>query len=122
MRLLVPSSPFCLSFHPLHPHLLAVGLHCGRVAIFHLQKDRQDPWHLTTAISGRHSEPVWAVAWHPEHLQLFSAGGDGVVGTWTLVRSSLHYHRLRSLPFLGQVSSTRLEVQLQDGEARKEAG
>ena len=77
------SSPFCLAFHPLHPHLLAVGLHCGRyrprkarepsmacsrLAIFNLQRDREKPFHVTDPSSGQHRDPVWAVAWHHEQV------------------------------------------------------
>ena len=72
----------CVDIHPKHPHMLAVGLADGSVAVFNLQVRRpvnfanltlmvmllinfqihmQEPSYLSTAKNGKHQDIVWQV-------------------------------------------------------------
>ena len=51
----------CVDIHPYHPHMLAVGLSDGNVAIFNLQQDTFKPAYISTAKDGKHQDIVWQV-------------------------------------------------------------
>lgn len=48
------SSICCIDIHPTHPHMVAVGLSDGNVAVFNLQIKNQNPSHMSNARNGKH--------------------------------------------------------------------
>jgi len=53
-----------VDIHPHHPHMLAVGLSDGNVAVFNLQKNTGKPTYISTARNGKHQDIVWQVQKH----------------------------------------------------------
>lgn len=51
----------CLDFHPQHPNLLAVGCYDGSVSVFDIRTRQNKPLYTSTAITGKHTDPVWQV-------------------------------------------------------------
>ena len=55
--------------HPKHPHMLAVALSDGNVAIYNLQKSTEKPAYISTARNGKHQDIAWQVlptgSYHP---------------------------------------------------------
>ena len=51
----------CVDIHPNHPHMLAVGLSDGNVAVYNLQKQTFKPAYISTATNGKHQDIVWQV-------------------------------------------------------------
>ena len=51
----------CVDIHPNHPHMLAVGLSDGNVAVYNLQKPTYKPTYISTANNGKHHDIVWQV-------------------------------------------------------------
>ncbi len=50
-----------VDIHPGHPHMLAVGLSDGNVAVYNLQKNSGKPAYMSTAKNGKHQDIVWQV-------------------------------------------------------------
>ena len=46
---------------PVHPHMLAVGMSDGNVAVYNLQKNSGKPAYISTAKNGKHQDIVWQV-------------------------------------------------------------
>ncbi|KAM3936626.1 dynein axonemal intermediate chain 1 [Leptodactylus fuscus] len=55
------SAIMCLDIHRDHPYLVAVGFYDGNVAIFNLKSDSPQPKYMSSAKSGKHTDPVWQV-------------------------------------------------------------
>uniref|UniRef100_K7FUX3 Dynein axonemal intermediate chain 1 n=1 Tax=Pelodiscus sinensis TaxID=13735 RepID=K7FUX3_PELSI len=53
------SGIMCLDIHNDHPYLLAVGFYDGNVAIYNLKKLPLQPSYKSSAMSGKHTDPVW---------------------------------------------------------------
>ena len=51
----------CLDVNPYHPHMLAVGLMNGNVAVYNLQKSQEKPAYISTARNGKHQDIAWQV-------------------------------------------------------------
>ena len=51
----------CVDIHPGHPHMLAVGLSDGNVAVYNLQQPTYKPTYISTANNGKHHDIVWQV-------------------------------------------------------------
>uniref|UniRef100_A0A8C0TXM6 Dynein axonemal intermediate chain 1 n=1 Tax=Cyanistes caeruleus TaxID=156563 RepID=A0A8C0TXM6_CYACU len=87
------SGVMCLDFHSDHPHLLAVGFYDGNVAIYNLRKAGSQPSYKSSAMSGKHTEPVWQVKWQKDDMDnnsnFFSVSSDGRIVSWTLVKNEL---------------------------------
>ena len=47
--------------HPKHPHMLAVALSDGNIAIYNLQKVNEKPAYISTARNGKHQDIAWQV-------------------------------------------------------------
>ena len=47
--------------HPKHPHMLAVALSDGNVAVYNLQKSTEKPAYISTARNGKHQDIAWQV-------------------------------------------------------------
>uniref|UniRef100_A0A8C5LLN6 Dynein axonemal intermediate chain 1 n=1 Tax=Leptobrachium leishanense TaxID=445787 RepID=A0A8C5LLN6_9ANUR len=89
------SGIMCLDIHREHPYLLAVGFYDGNVAIYNLKTATTHPNFMSSAKSGKHTNPVWQVKWQKDdmdkNLNLFSVSSDGRVVSWTLVKNELFH-------------------------------
>ncbi|KAM5191719.1 dynein axonemal intermediate chain 1 [Mantella aurantiaca] len=87
------SGIMCLDFHKDHPYLVAVGFYDGNVAIFNLKSSSLQPKCMSSAKSGKHTDPVWQVKWQKDdldkNLNFFSVSSDGRVVSWTLIKNEL---------------------------------
>ncbi|XP_069601963.1 dynein axonemal intermediate chain 1 [Ranitomeya imitator] len=87
------SGIMCLDFHKDHPYLVAAGFYDGNVAIFNLKSDSPQPKCMSSAKSGKHTDPVWQVKWQKDdldkNLNFFSVSSDGRVVSWTLIKNEL---------------------------------
>ena len=50
-----------VDIHPGHPHMLAVGMSDGNVAVYNLQKNTGKAAYMSTAKNGKHQDIVWQV-------------------------------------------------------------
>eukprot|EP00887_Chlorella_sp_A99_P003522 scaffold7.g3522.t1 len=98
-----PAGVLCLDFHPEHPNLLAVGCYDGSVLVFDVRAPPPaggrppPPLYASTARSGKHSEPVWQVAWQrtdSHELQFASVSSDGRVTLWSVSKNELSFRDL----------------------------
>lgn len=55
------SGVLCLDIHEQHSYLVAVGFYDGSVAVYNLKKKGQEPVYMSTAKTGKHTDPVWQV-------------------------------------------------------------
>ncbi|XP_056408243.1 dynein axonemal intermediate chain 1 [Hyla sarda] len=87
------SGVMCLDVHKDHPYLVAVGFYDGNVAIFNLKSESPQPKYMSSAKSGKHTDPVWQVKWQKDdldkNLNFFSVSSDGRVVSWTLIKNEL---------------------------------
>ncbi|KAJ3054495.1 cytoplasmic dynein with WD40 domain [Rhizophlyctis rosea] len=85
----------CLEFHPQHPSMIAVGLYNGTVLVFDIRKKIDTPVFRSSSKAGKHTDPVWQVAWQKDDLDdnpnFFSISSDGRVTQWTLTKTELMY-------------------------------
>lgn len=83
-----------LAFSVRSPHMLAVGMHDGTVAVFDVRSRRTTPAHASTAANGKHADPVWQVRWidpgSDREEQLVSISTDGRVKAWTVDKGLEH--------------------------------
>ncbi|XP_070542719.1 dynein intermediate chain 2, ciliary-like isoform X1 [Ptychodera flava] len=89
----VDSGIMCLDIHPEHPYLCAVGFYDGSVGVYSVVEKNVKPLYRSTAKTGKHTDPVWQVAWQKDdldnNLNFFSVASDGRVVSWTLVKNEL---------------------------------
>lgn len=50
-----------LDFSQRNPHMLAVGMHDGTIALYDVRSRQATPVLASTAESGKHGDPVWKV-------------------------------------------------------------
>ncbi|XP_057303702.1 dynein intermediate chain 2, ciliary-like [Hydractinia symbiolongicarpus] len=85
----------CLDIHPEHAYLIVVGFYDGCVKVYNLEDKSTKPIHISTALCGKHTDPVWEVRWQPDNLDgnlnFYSVSSDGRVVLWTIIKSELHY-------------------------------
>ena len=91
---ILDSGIMCLDLHPEQAHLAAIGLYSGAVAVVDVRKPAStQPAYLSTAATGKHTDPVWQVRWQaddPEQRHnFFSVASDGYVMRWTLCKNQL---------------------------------
>ena len=55
------SGVLCLDIHPDHPYLGAAGFYDGSVGVYNVNENKSAPQYLSTAKSGKHTDPVWQV-------------------------------------------------------------
>ena len=48
----------CIDVNLDHPHMIAVGLMDGNIAVYNLQNETQDPFYKSDAINGKHRNVV----------------------------------------------------------------
>ncbi|XP_030833317.1 dynein intermediate chain 2, ciliary isoform X1 [Strongylocentrotus purpuratus] len=89
------SGVMCIDIHPEHPYLICVGYYDGSVGVFNVTTTDANPVFQSTAKTGKHTDPVWQVAWQKDdldnNLNFFSVSSDGRVVAWTLVKNELTY-------------------------------
>ncbi|XP_075043279.1 dynein axonemal intermediate chain 1 [Mixophyes fleayi] len=87
------SGIMCLDIHKDHPYLVAVGFYDGNVAIYNLKSHSPHPKVMSSAKSGKHTDPVWQVKWQKDdldkNLNFFSVSSDGRVVSWTIIKNEL---------------------------------
>ena len=86
------SGVLCVDWHPTKPNLLCCGCYDGSVLVFDVQKRSKTPVYCSTVKSGKHTDPVWDVAWqggddHSKELSFVSVSSDGRVASWSLLTS-----------------------------------
>lgn len=79
-----------IDIHPEHPFLVVVGLYDGSVSVYNLQLKSPNPIYRSTANTGKHTDPVWQVAWQKNdsdnNLNFYSTSSDGRIVCWTIVK------------------------------------
>eukprot|EP00038_Savillea_parva_P008024 m.174145 g.174145 ORF g.174145 m.174145 type:complete len:742 (-) comp13793_c0_seq1:370-2595(-) len=123
---LIPTESGVTSVDPMpdKPHLLCVGCYDGSVAVYNLacpdEAQRMQPTHKSTALTGKHTDPVWQVQWQPDDLDkchnFYSVSADSLVRGWTMVKNELQYRDVIEL------TSSEKEADATDMEATKFAG
>ncbi|XP_056587163.1 dynein intermediate chain 2, ciliary-like isoform X2 [Triplophysa dalaica] len=87
------SSVMCVDIHENLSYLVAVGFYDGCVAVYNLKEHSDQPAYMSTAKTGKHTDPVWQVKWQKDDLDsnhnFFSVSSDGRVVSWTLVKNEL---------------------------------
>lgn len=90
------SGVMSLDLHPEYPYLLAVGFYNGNVAVYNVLENKTSPVYVSSAKTGKHTDPVWQVKWQKEdldnNLNFFSISSDGRVVSWTLLKNEIVYH------------------------------
>ncbi|RTG80868.1 dynein intermediate chain 1, axonemal [Schistosoma bovis] len=86
------SGVLSLDLHPSLPYMLCVGFYDGAVGVYSILQHKNGPLYLSTAKTGKHTDPVWEVRWQPNdsdaNLNFFSVSADGRVTSWTLIKVS----------------------------------
>lgn len=104
----IESGVMSLDIHPDHGNLFAVGFYDGSVGVYNVAEKRDKPLYLSTAKSGKHTDPVWQVKWQKDNLDgnlnFFSISADGRVTQWIIVKSELHFTDVIKLK-MGEVES-----------------
>lgn len=95
------SGVMCLDIHPDQPYLIAVGFYDGCVGVYNICENKTGPTYMSTAKTGKHTDPVWQVRWQKEdldnNLNFFSVSSDGRISSWTLIKNELHYMNVMEL-------------------------
>lgn len=91
------SGVMCVDFHKDAINLMAVGFYDGSVAVYDMHsKTLATPTYKATALTGKHSDPVWQIKWQPDdlekHKNFYSVSSDGRITCWTLRFSELHHN------------------------------
>ncbi|XP_065920328.1 dynein intermediate chain 2, ciliary-like [Dysidea avara] len=98
-----------IDIHPEHPFLVVVGLYNGSVSVYNLQLKSPNAIYHSTANTGKHTDPVWQVAWqkndNDNNLNFFSTSSDGRIVSWTIVKNELQYQDMTVLKVPGEVVS-----------------
>ena len=55
------SGVMSLDVNPDYPYLVAVGYYDGNVAVYNIVESRTGPVYISTAKTGKHTDPVWQV-------------------------------------------------------------
>lgn len=112
-----PSGVMNIDIHPVLPNLLCVGFYDGSVAVYNILEKQNEPTFLSTAKSGKHTDPVWQVKWQKndldDNLNFFSASADGRICSWSLVKDELIMSEIISLKIADQAPTGPDGSQLQ---------
>ncbi|KAM4710524.1 LOW QUALITY PROTEIN: dynein axonemal intermediate chain 1 [Discoglossus pictus] len=111
------SGIMCLDIHKEHPYLVVVGFYNGNVAIYNLKAETSQPKIISSAKSGKHTDPVWQVKWQKDdmdkNMNFFSVSSDGRVVSWTIVKNELVYTDIIRLSANGSSGHGPERLQLQ---------
>ncbi|XP_067887592.1 dynein, axonemal, intermediate chain 1, paralog 2 [Heterodontus francisci] len=111
------SSVMCLDIHNMYPYLIAVGFYDGCVAVYNIREHITGPTYKSTAMSGKHSDPVWQVKWQKNDLDnninFFSISSDGRVISWALIKDELVHTDIIKLIMEGICKDALENLQLQ---------
>jgi len=101
------SGVMCLSFHPDHCSLLAVGCYDGAVMVFDIRHKGNRPLYASSIKTGKHTDPVWQVQWQFEdlakELNFYSISSDGLVANWTMSKNELKMEPVMQLKLVSTV-------------------
>ncbi|KER33956.1 hypothetical protein T265_12527 [Opisthorchis viverrini] len=114
------SGVLSLDLHHGLPHMLCVGFYDGSVGVYNINQHKSGPLYMSTAKTGKHTDPVWEVRWQPNdldaNLNFFSVSADGRVTSWTLVKLlKLNDYKLLSVVHFSFVVSITFNTVLQEG-------
>jgi len=105
-----------LDFSTEHPHLLAIGLYDGSVAVYDIRDETDKPTLESQHATGKHSEPVWGTKWvakemNKEQQQLISISTDGSVQQWSMKKGLVPHQlmQLKRIPNKEQLVSSHME-------------
>lgn len=105
-----------LDFSSEHPHLLAIGLYDGSVAVYDIRDENDKPTLESQHATGKHSEPVWGVKWvakevNKEQQQLISISTDGSVQQWSMKKGLVPHPlmQLKRIPNKEKLVSSHME-------------
>jgi len=103
------SGVMCLSFHPQHPSLLAVGCYDGTVHVYDVKQHANKPLYSSSIKTGKHTDPVWQVYWQEEEaakeLNFFSISSDGRVANWLMSKNELKMEPVMALKLVASSPS-----------------
>lgn len=97
------SAVLCIDTLKTSTQLIVAGFQDGMVAVYDLADDnnKNKPTHCSTALTGKHTDPVWDVKWQGDDLAkrhtFFSVSSDGLVRGWTLMLNELVYRNVITL-------------------------
>ena len=88
-----------LDNNPSDFNLVCVGFYSGNVAVYDLTHSKEDnPIYRSTALTGKHSDPVWQVAWQKPDpdgfLNFYSISSDGAIKVSTVLQL-FYYHAIK---------------------------
>ena len=131
------SGILCVDTHPSYPHIIAVGLYDGNVAVYDLSSSSSSPCYQSSAASGKHADAVWLVRpagrhqhrlliryfevkWAKDnldgYLNFFSCSGDGRVTNWTIVKTSLWHSDFLQVDFTKTLTNVKQDdTDMKDG-------
>ena len=131
------SGILCVDTHPSYPHIIAVGLYDGNVAVYDLSSSSSSPCYQSSAASGKHADAVWQVRpagrhqhrlliryfevkWAKDnldgYLNFFSCSGDGRVTNWTIVKTSLWHSDFLQVDFTKTLTNVKQDdTDMKDG-------
>ena len=76
--------------------MLFIFLPTGSVGVYNVAEKKTRPLYLSTAKSGKHTDPVWQVKWQKDdldgNLNFFSVSADGRVVQWIIVKVLKYFH------------------------------
>jgi dynein intermediate chain 1, axonemal len=81
------SGVMSLDINPDHPYLVAVGFYDGNVAVYNLVENRSGPVYVSTAKTGKHTDPVWQAS------SLFKQNHICRCIAWQCVSDISHFQR-----------------------------
>jgi len=123
---LIPTETGVTTVDPMtdKPFMICVGFYDGSVAVYNLantnEASRAIPTYKSTALTGKHTDPVWQVKWQPDDLDkrhnFFSVSADSLVRGWTLVKNELQFRDVIEL------EEAEVEADDEDMEATKFSG
>ena len=101
----------CLDIHDKYPHMVAVGLYDGNIAVYNFASKCEDPMYVSNAAHGKHADPVWQIKWAKDnldgYLNFYSISGDGRVTNWTLLKTSMWFKDELKVSFNKSLSSSK---------------
>ena len=75
----------CLDVNPYHPHMLAVGLMNGNVAVYNLQIKTKHPTYISDSINGKHRNLINQVTENTWRIKVFRLSLSAFLGTFRYI-------------------------------------
>eukprot|EP01006_Ploeotia_vitrea_P013521 TRINITY_DN35324_c0_g1_i1.p1 TRINITY_DN35324_c0_g1~~TRINITY_DN35324_c0_g1_i1.p1 ORF type:complete len:549 (+),score=247.76 TRINITY_DN35324_c0_g1_i1:95-1648(+) len=115
-----------LDFGSVHPHLLAIGMKSGSVAIYDVRDRTERPSFESQHSLGKHSEPVWGVKWVRKGVsegdqRLVSISSDSTVCQWSM-KKGLVPHEIMQLKRIPNRANAPFEPKHAETISRQASG